>query len=82
MRLGLEGYSNKVTNQMAVAAFIRSKFKEMKRPDGEPRFEMLDCGDEKCLPVVAARLNRFGPKGKQVVLKYDDIALQHALAER
>jgi hypothetical protein len=72
----MEGYRNKVSNQMAVAAFLRKKLKEMKRPDGKPRFEMLDCGDSKCLPVVAARLNN-----KDGSMKYNDIDLQHALSE-
>jgi len=48
----------------------------MKRPDGKPRFELLDNGDTKCLPVVAARLNNADG-----CLKYNDIDFQHALAE-
>jgi hypothetical protein len=76
LRLGLEGYRSKVENQMMVAAFIRSKLREMKRPDGLPRFEFLDGGDSKCLPVVAARLNN-----EDGSMKYDDIEFQHALAE-
>jgi hypothetical protein len=39
-----------------------------------PRFEILDRGDECCLPVVAARLN---PETK---VKYDDVDLQHPLS--
>lgn len=61
---------------MAISAFIRSKLREMRRPDGKPRFEMLDCGDHKCLPVVAARLNNADG-----YIKYDDIDLQHALSK-
>jgi len=73
----MEGYRAKVDNQMAVAAYIRSKLSAMKRPDGKPRFEILDGGDTHCLPVVAARLNN--PDGS---MKYNDIDLQHALEER
>jgi glutamate decarboxylase len=77
LRLGKEGYRDKVDNQMKVAAFLRKNLKEMKRPDGQPRFEILDTGDHLCLPVVGARLNNADGK-----LKYDDIDFQHALAER
>jgi glutamate decarboxylase len=77
LRLGKEGYRSKVENQMKVAAFLRHRFMEMKRPDGLPRFEILDTGDDCCLPVVGARLNN-----EDGSLKYDDIDFQHALAER
>jgi len=72
----MDGYTSKVHNQMKVAAYIRSELREMKRPDGKPRFEFLDCGDSGCLPVVAARLNNADG-----AMTYDDIELQHALAE-
>ena len=77
LRLGKEGYRNKVDNQMEVAAFLRHKLMEMKRPDGKPRFEILDTLDDCCLPVVGARLNNADGS-----MKYDDIDFQHALAER
>lgn len=77
LRLGMAGYQAKVDNQMRVAAFLRSKFRAMKRPDGKPRFKILDSGDTHCLPVVATQLNN-----DDGVLAYDDIDLQHALAER
>ena len=77
VRLGIEGYRNKVENQMKVTAFLRHKLMEMKRPDGKPRFEILDTGDDCCLPVVGARLNNADG-----CMKYDDIDFQHALAER
>lgn len=60
---------------MSVASFIRTNLCKMKRPDGKPRFELLD-SDDCCLPVVAARLNNADKS-----LGYDDIDLQHALAE-
>jgi hypothetical protein len=71
----MEGYRNKVANQMSVASFIRSSLRKMKRPDGKPRFELLD-SETDCLPVVAARLNTA-----DTLISYDDIDLQHALAE-
>lgn len=74
LRLGQEGYKQKVAQQMAVAKYLRDALKEAKHND-KPRFEILDCGDEHCLPVVAARLN---PK---LGLRYNDIDLQHALSE-
>jgi hypothetical protein len=77
MRLGIEGYTNKVGNQMRVAEYIRGYIRQIKHPSGKHRFQMLDGGekDENCLPVVAARLN------PELALKYDDIDLQHALSE-
>ena len=69
VRLGMEGYRQKVENQMKAAAF--------QRPDRKPRFEILDMGDDCCLPVVGARLNNADGS-----MKYDDIDFQHALAER
>jgi len=74
LRLGKEGYSSKVANQMNVAAYLRNFLKELKHPSGKHRFEILDGGDTCCLPVVAARLN------PEVQLQYDDIDLQHALS--
>jgi glutamate/tyrosine decarboxylase-like PLP-dependent enzyme len=77
LRLGKEGYRNKVDYQMKVAAFLRKELSEMKRPDGKPRFEILDTGDSLCLPFVGARLNNTDGR-----LTYDDIDFQHALAQR
>ena len=76
LRLGRPGYRAVVDNQMAVATVIRHALKKMESPNGKPRFQIIDCGDEKCLPVVGARLN------PECDLAYDDIDLQHALSER
>jgi glutamate/tyrosine decarboxylase-like PLP-dependent enzyme len=76
LRLGQEGYRSKVANQMKVAKYLRDFIRDLKHPDGKPRFEILDGGDECCLPVVAARLN------PETMVKYDDIDLQHALSSR
>ena len=72
--LGKAGYTQKIKNQMQVAKFIRDGLKAMTYK-GKPRFEILDCGDDNCLPVVAARLN------PELRLKYNDIDMQHAMAE-
>merc|ERR1712190_455808 len=42
---------------------------------GQSYFELMDAGDTKCLPVFAARLN------PELGLRYNDIDLQHKLAE-
>lgn len=60
---------------MKTAHFLRDRLKSLKTPDGTPKFEIVDCGDE-CLPVVGARLN------PELGRNYDDIDFQHALAER
>jgi glutamate/tyrosine decarboxylase-like PLP-dependent enzyme len=77
LRLGKEGYTSKVQNQMTTAAYIRNFLRDLKHPSGKPRFQMLDGGEkaEQCLPVVAARLN------PDLELHYDDIDFQHALSE-
>lgn len=74
LRLGKNGYSSKVSNQMNTAAYIRNFLKELRHPSGKPRFEILDGGRTCCLPVVAARLN------PEIQMSYDDIDLQHALS--
>lgn len=75
LRLGVEGYRKKVKQQMRVAKYLRDVLKESKFSEQANRFEILDCGDEHCLPVVGARL---APKCQ---LRYNDIDLQHAMAE-
>lgn len=75
LRLGKEGYRVKVEHQMEVTSYLRSFLANLKHPSGKPYFEILDGGDSCCLPVVAARLNT------ELDLKYDDIDLQHAVAE-
>jgi glutamate decarboxylase len=74
LRLGKSGYQKKVDQQMGVAKFIRDSLKAMKYND-KTCFEIVDAGDERCLPVVAARLN---PK---LHFKFNSIDLQHALSE-
>jgi hypothetical protein len=59
---------------MKVSKFLRDYLKSATFK-GKPRFELLDAGDEHCLPVVAARLN------PELKLKYNDIDLQHGVAE-
>lgn len=75
VRLGWEGYHNKIANQMKVAKFLRDYLRAAKNAEGVNYFEILDGGDTCCLPVVAGRLN------PNLNMKYDDIDLQHALSE-
>ena len=75
LRLGKEGYKNKVENQMGVTSYLRHFLENLKHPSGKDRFQLLDGGDTCCLPVVSARLN------PELGLHYDDIDLQHALSE-
>jgi len=77
LRFGITGYTNKVNNQMKIAAYLRSQILAMKDPNsGLPIFLSLDCGDTHCLPVFAARLN------PEVTLsQFNDIDVQHALYE-
>lgn len=75
LRLGREGYQGLCTNMMAVATQIRAGLKSMKHSSGKPRFVMLDNGDTHCLPVVTAMLN------PELELDYDDIDLQHTIAQ-
>ena len=74
LRLGMTGFKKKVEQQMAITKYIRDHLKKCTL-NGKPRFEILDAGDEHCLPVLAARLN------PNLHLKYNDIDLQHAMAE-
>jgi len=77
LRLGREGYVSKVQDQMEVAAYLRGSLRSLMTKGGQPRFEILDGGEHEhgCLPVVGARLS------KACGFVYDDIDLQHALAE-
>lgn len=76
MRLGKSGYMSKTENQMYVAKYIRDFLKaQVHEPTGKPRFQLLDCGDSGCLPVVSARLN------PELCLNYNDVDMQHALSE-
>ena len=75
LRLGMEGYRALCDNMMSTASFIRTGLKAMRRPGGEPLFRILDDGDKGCLPVVTAMLD------PALNLPYDDIDLQHALAQ-
>jgi glutamate decarboxylase len=74
LRLGMAGYRKKVEQQMRVSKFLRDHLKAATFK-GHPRFEIMDAGDEHCLPVVGARLN------PDLRLKYNDIDLQHGVAE-
>ena len=52
---------------------LRTQIKEIY--EGPPRFVILDDGEQNCLPVVTAMLN------PECGLSYDDVDLQHVLAQ-
>eukprot|EP00933_Yihiella_yeosuensis_P044798 TRINITY_DN4006_c0_g1_i4.p1 TRINITY_DN4006_c0_g1~~TRINITY_DN4006_c0_g1_i4.p1 ORF type:complete len:502 (-),score=98.51 TRINITY_DN4006_c0_g1_i4:166-1671(-) len=79
LRMGIEGYAHQVENQMAVSQYIREGLEEMKAPNGKALFKILDAvgqSEQKvCLPVVTAMLS------PDAELTYDDIDLQHVIAQ-
>jgi len=76
LRLGQEGYRGLESNMMACASMIREHLRDMKTKDGIARFRILDAAPNPCLPVMTAMLN------PDANLPYDDIDLQHLMAER
>jgi len=74
LRFGLHGYQQACDNLMANAQFLRTGLQEM-TCSGQPRFVMLDDGEQHCLPVVTAMLN------PECGFSYDDIDLQHVLSQ-
>ena len=74
LRYGMSGYAQCCENMMRNAKFIRDALKAMTH-EGKPRFVFLDHGDDRCLPVVTAMLN------PECGFTYDDIDLQHVLAQ-
>lgn len=76
LRLGFEGYARVVKNMTGIAAHIRRGLQDMKTQDDKPYFQILDAADgDACLPVVTARLH------PDLALPFDDIDLQHAIAQ-
>ena len=45
LRLGKEGYMQKVENQMAITAYLRDFIRNLTHPNGQKRFQILDGGD-------------------------------------
>jgi len=74
-RLGKKGYRALRDNQMSNTKYLRDALKAMKCNCGRPYFQMLDAGDTKCLPVMAACLNT------DLKLPFDDIDLQHHMQQ-
>ncbi len=74
LRFGLHGYQQCCNSMMANAQFLRKGLEEMTY-EGRPRFVILDDGEQDCLPVVTAMLN------PECGLSYDDVDLQHVLAQ-
>jgi glutamate decarboxylase len=74
LRFGLHGYQQACDNLMANAQFLRTGLQGM-TCSGQPRFIILDDGEQHCLPVVTAMLN------PECGFSYDDIDLQHVLSQ-
>mgnify|MGYP003926572271 FL=1 len=74
LRFGLHGYQQSCDNLMANAQFLRTGLQAM-TCSGQPRFIILDDGEQHCLPVVTAMLN------PECGFSYDDIDLQHVLSQ-
>ena len=71
LRLGMQGYRQKVQNQLRTTAFFRNKMRALKWTNGEPLFEICDPDQEPGLPVFSARIN------PNLELDFDDFHLQH-----
>lgn len=74
LRYGMNGFRTVCNTMMRNAEFVRDGLKKMTY-QGKPRFKILDDGDNNCLPVVTAMLNR------ECEFTYDDIDLQHVLSQ-
>ena len=74
LHFGMTGYRQSNDNMMANAKFLRDGLRDMTY-EGKPRFELLDDGDARCLPVVTLRLN------PECGFPYDDIDWQHAISQ-
>ena len=74
LHYGVSGYRQCCENMMENARYLRDGLRAMTRA-GQPRFRLLDHGDDGCLPVVTARLNPDCRAG------YDDFDLQHVLSQ-
>ncbi len=74
LRYGHSGYTECCQLMMHFAKLIRDGLQQMQY-QGQPRFVLLDDGDQHCLPVVTAMLN------PDCDLPYDDIDLQNVLAQ-
>lgn len=78
LRLGRSGYQSQVDNQLAVSQYIRGCLQAMTR-NGKSLFTIMDAVGQStqkhCLPVVTAMFN------DELDLSYDEIDLQHAVAQ-
>ena len=75
LHYGRAGYRQCCENMLRNAKFLRDGLKAMTCKNGKPRFVLLDGGDDRCLPVVAARLN------PESGFNYDDVDLQNAVSQ-
>lgn len=74
LHYGMSGYQQANDNMMSNARYLRDGLRAMTY-QGKPRFELLDDGDEHCLPVVTARLN------PECGFSYDDVDWQHGMSQ-
>lgn len=74
LRYGMNGFQTVCNAMMRNAEFVRNGLRKMTY-QGNPRFVILDDGNENCLPVVTAMLN------PECGFTYDDIDLQHVLSQ-
>lgn len=77
LRMGMQGYKQKVQNQLDVTSHFREKMRALKWTSGEPMFEISDADDEPGLPVVSCRVN---PK-LGLAPHIDDFSIQNAVGE-
>lgn len=75
LRFGMNGYRQKVKNQLDATAHFRERMRAVNWNNGQPLFEICDPDDEAGLPVFACRVN---PK---LSLDFDDFSIQHAVNE-
>lgn len=76
LRLGLSGYGELCSTLMQNTAYIRARIASMKIED-IPIFEILDAGDEGCLPVMACF---FSPAVRELDgLNFNEIEYCHEL---
>jgi len=74
--MGMQGYKQKVQNQLDVTSHFREKMRALKWTNGEPMFEISDADDEPGLPVVSCRVN---PK-LGLAPHIDDFSIQNVSA--
>jgi len=75
LRLGMQGYRQKVENQLHVTSVFRERMRKIKWITGEPFFQISDADEEPGLPVCALRVN------PALDVEFDNFSIQHAVGE-